>query len=54
VAVQAFLENRIPFGEISRLVRRAMNRQTNLARPTLDDILRADSEARAFVYSALV
>jgi 1-deoxy-D-xylulose-5-phosphate reductoisomerase len=54
VAVQAFLEERIPFGEISRLVRRAMNRQTNLARPTLDDILRADSEARQFVCSALV
>jgi 1-deoxy-D-xylulose-5-phosphate reductoisomerase len=54
VAVQAFLEDRIPFGEISRLVRSAMNRQTNLARPTLDDILRADSEAREFVRSALV
>jgi 1-deoxy-D-xylulose-5-phosphate reductoisomerase len=54
VAVQAFLEDRIPFGEISRLVRRAMNRQTNLARPTLDDILRADSEAREFVRGALV
>jgi 1-deoxy-D-xylulose-5-phosphate reductoisomerase len=54
VAVQAFLEDRIPFGEISRLVRCAMKRQTNLARPTLDDILRADSEAREFVRSALV
>ena len=54
VAVQAFLDDRIPFGEISRLVRRAMNRQTNLARPTLDDILRADNEAREFVRSALV
>ncbi|HYY30817.1 MAG TPA: 1-deoxy-D-xylulose-5-phosphate reductoisomerase [Chthoniobacterales bacterium] len=54
VAVQAFLEDRIPFGEISRLVRSAMNRQANLARPALDDILRADSEAREFVRGALV
>jgi len=54
VAVQAFLEDRIPFGEISRLVQRAMNRQTNLARPSLDDIIRADNEAREFVQTALV
>ena len=53
VAVQAFLDDRIPFGEISRLVRNAMGRQTNLASPTLDDILRADNEAREFVRSAL-
>jgi hypothetical protein len=31
-----------------------MNRQTNLARPSLDDILRADTETREFVQSALV
>jgi 1-deoxy-D-xylulose-5-phosphate reductoisomerase len=54
VAVQAFLDDRIPFGEISRLVRTAMGRQTNLASPGLDDILRADNEAREFVRSTLV
>jgi 1-deoxy-D-xylulose-5-phosphate reductoisomerase len=54
VAVQAFLDDRIPFGEISRLVRTAMGRQTNLASPCLDDILRADNEAREFVRSTLV
>jgi 1-deoxy-D-xylulose-5-phosphate reductoisomerase len=54
IAVQAFLNDRIPFGEISRLVRNAMGRQTNLARPSLDDILRADNEAREFVRSTLV
>ncbi len=54
VAVQAFLDDRIPFGEISRLVRTAMGRQTNLASPSLDDILRADNEAREFVRSTLV
>jgi len=54
VAVQAFLDDRIPFGEISRLVRTAMGRQTNLASPSLDDILRADNEAREFVRGSLV
>ena len=54
VAVQAFLDDRIPFGEISRLVRTAMGRQTNLASPSLDDILRADNEAREFVRRRLV
>ncbi len=54
VAVQAFLDDRIPFGEISRLVRTAMGRQTNLASPSLDDILRADNEAREFVRGRLV
>ena len=54
VAVQAFLDNRIPFVEIWRLVQNAMGRHSNLARPTLDDILRADEEAREFVRSAIL
>jgi 1-deoxy-D-xylulose-5-phosphate reductoisomerase len=54
VAVQAFLDDQIPFGKIWRLVQNAMARHSNLARPTLDDIIRADKEAREFVHSALV
>jgi 1-deoxy-D-xylulose-5-phosphate reductoisomerase len=54
VAVQAFLDDQIPFGEIWRLVQNAMERHSNLARPNLDDIIRADKEAREFVRSALV
>jgi 1-deoxy-D-xylulose-5-phosphate reductoisomerase len=54
VAVQAFLDDQIPFGEICRLVQNAMARHSNLARPSLDDIIRADKEAREFVRSALV
>jgi 1-deoxy-D-xylulose-5-phosphate reductoisomerase len=54
VAVQAFLDDRIPFAAIWRLVQNAMGRESNLARPSLDDILQADKEARAFVRSALV
>jgi 1-deoxy-D-xylulose-5-phosphate reductoisomerase len=53
VAVQAFLDNRIPFGGIWRLVQNAIGRHANLARPTLDDIIRADKEARDFVRRAL-
>ena len=54
VAVQAFLDDRIPFGGIWRLVQNAIGRHANLARPTLDDIIRADKEARDFVRRALV
>jgi 1-deoxy-D-xylulose-5-phosphate reductoisomerase len=52
-AVQAFLDDRIRFPEIWRLVRNAMEHQTNLAQPDLDDIVRADCEAREFVRRAL-
>jgi len=54
VAVQAFVDDQIPFAEIWRLVQNAMDHHSNLARPTLDDIMRADKEAREFVRSALV
>jgi 1-deoxy-D-xylulose-5-phosphate reductoisomerase len=53
VAVQAFLDDQIPFPEIWRLVHSAIEHHANLARPSLDDIIRADSEARKFVRSAL-
>jgi 1-deoxy-D-xylulose-5-phosphate reductoisomerase len=53
IAVQAFLADQIPFTEIWKLVQNAMERHSNLARPSLDDIIRADSEAREFVRSAL-
>jgi 1-deoxy-D-xylulose-5-phosphate reductoisomerase len=53
VAVQAFLDDQIPFPEIWRLVHSAMEHHANLARPSLDDIIRADSEARLFVRRAL-
>ena len=54
VAVQAFLDDQIPFGGIWRLVQNAIGHHANLARPTLDDIIRADKEARDFVRRALV
>ena len=54
VAVQAFLDDRIPFTAIWDLVQNAMEKHPNLARPSLDDILQADKEARAFVLESLV
>jgi 1-deoxy-D-xylulose-5-phosphate reductoisomerase len=53
VAVQAFLDDQIPFVEIWRWVQLAMERHSNLATPSLDDIIRADKEAREFVGNAL-
>jgi len=52
-AVQAFLDDRIPFPEIWLLVRSAMEHHANLAEPDLDDIVRADREAREFVRRAI-
>jgi 1-deoxy-D-xylulose-5-phosphate reductoisomerase len=52
-AVQAFLDDRIPFPEIWLLVRSALEHHANLAEPDLDDIVRADREAREFVRRAI-
>jgi 1-deoxy-D-xylulose-5-phosphate reductoisomerase len=53
IAVEAFVEGRIAFTEIWQLVRRAMENCSNLARPLLDDIVRADLQAREFVREAI-
>jgi 1-deoxy-D-xylulose-5-phosphate reductoisomerase len=53
-AVQAFLDGRISFPEIWALVQSAMEHHPNLAQPNLDDIVRADREAREFVRRTLV
>jgi 1-deoxy-D-xylulose-5-phosphate reductoisomerase len=47
VAVAAFLENRLSFPGIWRLVEETMNRHTSQSQPSLDDILDADTWARA-------
>jgi 1-deoxy-D-xylulose-5-phosphate reductoisomerase len=53
IAVEAFVEGRIAFTEIWQLVRQAMENCSNLARPLLDDIVRADLRAREFVREAI-
>lgn len=53
IAVEAFLEGRITFPQIWSLVEEAMNRSYNFARPSLDDIIHADGQARDLVRGAL-
>ncbi len=49
IAVAAFLDGRIGFNDIGRLVTRAMENDAYIQSPSLDQILEADREARAFV-----
>ena len=53
IAVEAFLEGRITFPRIWSLVEDAMSRSDNFARPSLDDIIHADGQARHLVRGAL-
>jgi 1-deoxy-D-xylulose-5-phosphate reductoisomerase len=53
IAVEAFLEGRITFPRIWSLVEEAMNRSHNFARPSLDDIIKADGQARDLVREVL-
>jgi len=46
VAVEAFVNRRINFPQISAIVRRAMERHEPIPHPTLDQILQADAWAR--------
>lgn len=53
VAVQLFLQNRIGFYDIPRLVGKAMDTVPYVADPTLEEILEADRLARAAVFANL-
>jgi 1-deoxy-D-xylulose-5-phosphate reductoisomerase len=46
IAVQLFLERRVPFGEIAPLVRRTMDAHRVVSSPGLEEILAADAWAR--------
>jgi 1-deoxy-D-xylulose-5-phosphate reductoisomerase len=52
-AVALFLEDRISFLDIARLVEGALNRVPTIQNPCLDDILAADKEARTAVFELL-
>jgi 1-deoxy-D-xylulose-5-phosphate reductoisomerase len=54
VAVAAFLEGRIPFLAIAELVERALARADGAPARDLDDLLRADADARRAAEEALV
>ena len=47
VAVEAFVNRRISFPDISAVVRRTMERHRAVPHPTLEQILDADAWARA-------
>lgn len=51
VAVSLFLEERIGFVQMSRLIEQAMQRVTFVKKPLLDDYLHTDQETREFVKS---
>ncbi len=50
-AVQLFIDGRIPFGGIARLVRHTLDQHQVRSHPALDDLLEADRWARAAVAS---
>jgi 1-deoxy-D-xylulose-5-phosphate reductoisomerase len=46
VAVEAFLERRIPFSGIAEVIERVLTRTPKIGMASIDDVLAADSEAR--------
>ena len=51
ICVAAFLEERIKFTDMPKLIARAMEKATYILKPTLDDYLETDKEIRALVES---
>ncbi|TLG76507.1 1-deoxy-D-xylulose-5-phosphate reductoisomerase [Culicoidibacter larvae] len=54
IAVNAFLENKIKFIEISKIVEQTMLAHDVISNPQLDDILEIDHQARTFVEHILL
>ncbi len=54
VAVAQFLQQKIGFLDIPRMVRSAMEQHSNLANPSLEEIVTTDSETRALLQSQKV
>lgn len=51
VAVSLFLEDRIGFYEMSRLIEKAMDKSAFIKEPTLSDYIQCDKETREIIYS---
>ena len=49
ICVAAFLDDRVKFTDMPRLIERAMNEATYILKPTLDDYLETDKEIRRIV-----
>ena len=53
VAVQAFLEKKIPFNRIPELIEQALSKQTNHISPDLEHTLQSDQKTREYVRTLL-
>lgn len=53
VAVQAFLENKIPFNRIPELIEQALAKQTNHVSPDLEHTFQSDHKTREYVRTLL-
>lgn len=47
VAVKLFLDKKIKFPDIAKIIEKTMDRHKNISNPTLEDILKVDVQARA-------
>lgn len=52
-AVQAYLDEQLPFGEVPRLIAETLEQHTPIAEPSLDDILSIDAWARATAHELI-
>jgi 1-deoxy-D-xylulose-5-phosphate reductoisomerase len=48
MAVRAFLEGRVRFGDIPRLIKSCLSHHQPVERPSVDEVLEADRWARSF------
>ena len=53
VAVQAFLEKKIPFNRIPELIEQALSKQTNHFSPDLERIFQSDHKTREYTETLL-
>ncbi len=53
IAVEAFLDKKIKFNDIAKFIEKTLNKIDIIDYPTIEDILRTDKEARAYVKSLI-
>lgn len=53
VLVEAFLQGRIGFYDISEILEESMSRHQNIAKPCIEEVLEADREARKFTLETI-
>ncbi len=53
IAVEAFLNKKINFNDIAKLIEKTLNQIDIISQPSIDDILQTDKEARTYVKSLI-